>query len=108
MVFYSKHSYRLYYFYPKNCCIAMIKKLSDFEKMILLSISFTIALVAVRFLYTNDEQYFFYPWNLFLATVPCFFSKQLRNCRKLNMKVILLLLCWLLFLPNAPYIITDL
>jgi uncharacterized membrane protein len=86
----------------------MIKKLSDFEKMIFLSISFTIALVVGRFLYTNDAQYFFYPWNLFLATVPYFFSRQLRKYRKINMKVVLLLLCWLLFLPNAPYIITDL
>ncbi|HXL58421.1 MAG TPA: DUF1361 domain-containing protein, partial [Chitinophagaceae bacterium] len=86
----------------------MIKKLSDFEKMILLSISFTIALVAVRFLYTDDVQYFFYPWNLFLATVPYFFSRQLNRYKKISTKVIVVLLCWLLFLPNAPYLITDL
>ncbi len=86
----------------------MIKKLSDFEKMILLSISFTISLVAVRFLYTDDVQYFFYPWNLFLATVPYFFSRRLKRYKRISTKVIVVLLCWLLFLPNAPYIITDL
>jgi uncharacterized membrane protein len=86
----------------------MIKKLNDFERMILLSISFTLLLMIARFLYTNDAQYFFYPWNLFLATVPYFLSKRLRKYKRINMKVIIILLCWLLFLPNAPYIITDL
>ena len=86
----------------------MIKKLNDFEKMMLLSLSFTIALLVARFLYTSDPQYFFYPWNLFLATVPYLFSRGLRKHKKINTKAILILLCWLLFLPNAPYIITDL
>jgi uncharacterized membrane protein len=86
----------------------MIKKLNDFERMILLSISFTLLLMIARFLYTNDPQYFFYPWNLFLATVPYFLSKRLRKYKRINMKVIIILLGWLLFLPNAPYIITDL
>jgi uncharacterized membrane protein len=86
----------------------MIKKLNDFERMILLSISFTLLLMIARFLYTNDPQYFFYPWNLFLATVPYFLSKRLRKYKRVNLKVLMILLCWLLFLPNAPYIITDL
>ena len=86
----------------------MIKKLNDFERMILLSISFTLLLMIARFLYTNDPQYFFYPWNLFLATVPYLLSKRLRKYKRINLKVVMILLCWLLFLPNAPYIITDL
>lgn len=86
----------------------MIKKLNGFERMVLLSILFTIVLVVVRYLSTSDQQYFFYPWNLFLATVPYFFSRQLKNYKRINLKVVAILLCWLLFLPNAPYIITDL
>jgi uncharacterized membrane protein len=86
----------------------MIKKLNDFERMMLLSISFTLLLMTARFLYTNDPQYFFYPWNLFLATVPYLLSKRLRKYKRINIKVVIILLCWLLFLPNAPYIITDL
>lgn len=86
----------------------MIKKLNDFEKIMLLSISFPLVLVSVRFLYTNDPQYLFYPWNLFLAIVPYLFSSRLRKYKKINTKTILLLSGWLLFLPNAPYIITDL
>jgi uncharacterized membrane protein len=86
----------------------MIKKLNGFERMVLLSILFTIVLVVIRYLSTSDQQYFFYPWNLFLATVPYFFSRQLKKYKRINFKVIAILLCWLLFLPNAPYIITDL
>lgn len=85
----------------------LLNKLSDFEKMIFISMTFTVVMVAMRYLYTDDKQYFFYPWNLFLATVPLFFSRQLKRIRKFNLKACLLLFCWLLFLPNAPYIITD-
>jgi uncharacterized membrane protein len=88
--------------------MVMIKKLNDFERMVLLSILFTIVLVIARYLNTSDQQYFFYPWNLFLATVPYFFSRQLKKYKRINLKVAAILLCWLLFLPNAPYVITDL
>jgi uncharacterized membrane protein len=86
----------------------MIKKISELEKMILLSTSFTLALVIVRFLITKEEVYFFYPWNLFLATIPLLFSRQLKKYEHISIPVILRLACWLLFFPNAPYIITDL
>lgn len=86
----------------------LLSKLSEFEKMIFISMSFTVCMVIARYLYTNDPQYFFFPWNLFLATVPLFFSRQLKHYKKFNFKVTFLLLCWLLFLPNAPYVITDL
>jgi len=86
----------------------MIKKLNGFERMALLSILFTIVLVVLRYLNTSDQQYFFYPWNLFLATVPYCFSRQLKKFRRISLKVVAILLFWLLFLPNAPYIITDL
>jgi len=85
----------------------LLSKLSEFEKMIFISMSFTVAMVIGRYLYTQDPQYLFYPWNLFLATVPLFFSRQLKRYKKINFKVTMLLCCWLLFLPNAPYIITD-
>jgi uncharacterized membrane protein len=85
----------------------MIKKLNGFERMVLLSILFTIILVVIRYLSTSDQQYFFYPWNLFLATVPYFFSRRLKKYKQINLKVMATLCCWLLFLPNAPYVITD-
>ena len=86
----------------------MIKKISELEKMIFLSTLFTITLVAIRYLYTSDAQYLFYPWNLFLATVPLICSRRLKKYKKFNIKAVLLLMGWLLFFPNAPYVITDL
>lgn len=86
----------------------LLSKLSEFEKMIFISMVFTTVMVAMRYLYTDEREYLFYPWNLFLATVPLFFSRQLLHFKRFNLKVTMLLFCWLLFLPNAPYIITDL
>lgn len=86
----------------------MKKKLSEVEKMLLLSTAFTLVLVGTRYLVTNENVYLFYPWNLFLATVPLFFSRQLKQHKKLNFKVVVILACWLLFFPNAPYLLTDL
>ena len=60
-----------------------------------------------RAFYTGSLTYFFYPWNLFLATVPLFFSGLLLKQKTLNYKSIFLLGLWLLFLPNAPYLVTD-
>lgn len=86
----------------------MIKKLSELEKMILLSAMFTLVLVSVRYIITRQEVYLFYPWNLFLATVPLFFSRQLKKYKKLGIRSGVILACWLLFFPNAPYLVTDL
>jgi uncharacterized membrane protein len=75
--------------------------------MLFLSVSFTIVLLAVRVIASGQLNYIFYPWNLLLAAVPLFISRQINKCTKLQFKAILLLLCWLVFFPNAPYIVTD-
>jgi len=49
-------------------------------------------------------------WNLFLATIPygiTFLMQWQKSLQHLSGKIILGVL-WLLFLPNAPYIISDL
>ncbi len=81
-------------------------KFSDTEKMILLSVSFTVALLIVRMVYAGNLTYIFYPWNLFLAMIPMYFSRQLKQA-VMGYKTILLLCAWLLFFPNAPYLVTD-
>lgn len=85
----------------------MKKQWSSVERMLLFSICFTIFLLGFRFLYFGQLQFVFYLWNLFLAIIPLLLSRQLSKWKKLNVKVFVVLLCWLLFLPNAPYIITD-
>lgn len=47
-------------------------------------------------------------WNLFLAACPYLISLYIRKIGKGHrVKKILFLGAWLLFLPNAPYILTD-
>jgi uncharacterized membrane protein len=64
-----------------------------------------------RFVYTDTHIFLFLNWNLFLAFIPWFFSSILAiypSLRKRKLAVTLLILLWLLFFPNAPYILTDL
>lgn len=60
--------------------------------------------------YRGTQTFFFLNWNLFLAWIPYLIALSLPFLhRKFNSKIIIVgaLLCWLLFFPNAPYIITD-
>ncbi|MGN6212848.1 DUF1361 domain-containing protein [Parafilimonas sp.] len=84
-----------------------LKKLSDTKKLVLISLGFTLSLLFARAFYTGELAYFFYPWNLFLATVPLFFSSLLKRQATINYKSIFYFILWLLFLPNAPYLVTD-
>jgi len=50
-------------------------------------------------------------WNLFLAWIPYWISLSIEKITRLTgSRVIVgsMLICWLLFFPNAPYIVTDL
>lgn len=49
-------------------------------------------------------------WNLFLAAIPLFWSAAFRMASERGHRLAqgLSFLLWLLFLPNAPYILTDL
>ena len=60
----------------------------------------------MRILATGDLTYFFLGWNLLLAGIPYGLAGFL-SARFAGWKNWLLIMAWLLFLPNAPYIITD-
>ena len=67
-------------------------------------------MVMIRIERTGSFYYRFLLGNLFLAAIPLFLSSGLRvaDRLKLNWVVTICLFClWLLFLPNAPYILTD-
>ncbi|MDI9363447.1 MAG: DUF1361 domain-containing protein [Flavobacterium sp.] len=85
----------------------MKQSLSGISKMLILSILFTLVLVVARIVYTSNFSYIFYGWNLLLATVPLLCSSRLQKHTSIGFTTILLLALWLLFLPNAPYVITD-
>jgi len=71
-----------------------------------------IALVAARIAYSHSHQYTNLIWNLFLAWIPFFLAYLayiLSWQRKLmNFAIPSFAVLWLIFFPNAPYILTDL
>ncbi len=77
------------------------------ENMLSLSVAFTLLLLGLRLLYWQQFTFLFYVWNLFLAVIPLLLSRHITRCYSLNFKSVCLLGCWVLFLPNAPYIVTD-
>ncbi len=82
-------------------------KFSGVSKILFASISFTILLLAARIIYTGTLTYAFYLWNLFLAIIPLGASNRLIRQNKLGIIAIIWLSLWLLFFPNAPYLVTD-
>lgn len=70
---------------------------------------FAVVLSLGRIAFTGRPNYGFLNWNLFLAFVPWLLSAIAIGARfrKAIFKIGLILL-WLLFFPNAPYILTDL
>ena len=70
---------------------------------------FSIVLLMIRMKLTHSFFYLFLVWNLFLAVIPFAISTYLISLPKLNkIGLFLWFSVWLLFLPNAPYIVTDL
>jgi len=67
-------------------------------------------LILFRIKITNSFFYGFLIWNLFLAYIPFGIStilKEKTTLQNSKFKFWILFTTWLLFLPNAPYIITD-
>ncbi|MBX9784852.1 MAG: DUF1361 domain-containing protein [Chitinophagaceae bacterium] len=77
------------------------------RRILFFSVGFTILLYIFRVAYTGSWLFLFIPWNLFLAWLPLFFSGLMQRTGSRAGKIVWPAL-WLLFLPNAPYIITDL
>ena len=86
----------------------MKTKQSAVNNMLILSISFTTILIIFRIIFSQELTYIFLAWNIFLAIIPLWFSRKLLQQKEFRTKSVLLLFLWLIFYPNAPYIITDL
>lgn len=65
------------------------------------------AMVGMRWFVSGEWRFFFLLWNLFLAWLPLLFAGLL-PCRRGWPWRIGWGFLWLLFLPNAPYLVTDL
>jgi len=69
------------------------------------------SIFAFRVLYTHTFYYLFLNWNLFLAFLPWLFSSLMiinPDVKRKKPILFLLLFSWLIFFPNAPYLLTDL
>lgn len=65
------------------------------------------AVLNVRLHLAGHHHYIFLLWNLFLAAIPLGLSLGLGRLNRLVLAMPLLAV-WLLFFPNAPYVLTDL
>ena len=93
--------------------LKILKEHHRFTEIIFMSTisSLCFGLSLFRFLYTDSKLFLFLNWNLFLAFIPWALSLiALINPNVLNRKILIiaLFIMWLLFFPNAPYILTDL
>lgn len=61
----------------------------------------------VRFHVAGDQTFRFMIWNLFLAAIPLGLSLLMPRVRGM-LAATAVVLAWLLFFPNAPYVLTDL
>lgn len=72
---------------------------------LILASSLPAAMLLGRILYSGNTLYSFLAWNLFLAWLPFLLAWLVFSKPRL---ALVLGPLWLLFLPNAPYIMTDL
>ncbi|HEX7153824.1 MAG TPA: DUF1361 domain-containing protein [Thermoanaerobaculia bacterium] len=72
-----------------------------------LLVAWCIALLFLRIARSGSLAYTFLVWNLFLALAPAVAAMVLARTRTVWLQLALAAL-WLAFLPNAPYIVTDL
>jgi uncharacterized membrane protein len=89
-------------------------RMSDRRALVLFSLALASALcigaLLARWVYGEAGAYDFLPWNLFLAWVPVAAAIAVYDGQRRGTSLIRLLpiaAVWLLFLPNAPYLLTD-
>ncbi len=78
---------------------------------LLLSTLMASAFLTFRIYYSGTSNYMNLLWNLFLAWLPYVFSLLAFNAYWTQSKrwglILLFIVLWLIFFPNAPYIVTD-
>lgn len=71
----------------------------------------SIAALALRVHRTHSAWFGFMAWNLVLAMVPYYCARLLQTCwhrqRRVTIQFVVIAFAWLVFFPNAPYVLTD-
>lgn len=84
---------------------------SELDRILNLSMGFSIVLVMARVVYTGKHTFIWLIWNLVLAWIPYVISSWLQQrpaVQTNRLKFAAVSLVWLLFIPNSFYILTDL
>lgn len=80
----------------------------SFGRCVFVCFLFIGIMIATRIIYSDSTRFLFLVWNIFLAWVPYMISLSFEKIHVGKTKTLLVLItCWLLFFPNALYIITD-
>jgi len=77
-------------------------------QVLMLTSGFALALLALRTLWTSQTMFWFLGWNLLLAWLPWLIAQISTWHRFRDWMRLPWLGIWLLFFPNAPYILADL
>jgi uncharacterized membrane protein len=81
----------------------------SFQKLLWAFFAFIGLMILVRFIYTGKYAFIFLIWNLFLAWIPFMISEFFKKVNKAQVwKQVTVFSAWLIFFPNALYIVTDL
>ena len=86
-----------------------VRRRAVYAALALLSL-FSVALILVRYVYSSEPLFGGLIWNLVLAWIPFGLSILIYDRHRAGVRPVALLplaALWLLFLPNAPYILTD-
>lgn len=82
--------------------------LASFTRLTLAAV-FPLALLTARSVYIGEVTGTFLLWNLFLAWLPLLFAAcAVWTVQRSLLLALLPTAAWLVFLPNAPYLVTDL
>jgi uncharacterized membrane protein len=76
--------------------------------MLLFASLVSATMVLLRIYYTGQTHFTFMWWNLFLAWLPLLFALLAVRFWRRPFLLLIPAFFWLLFLPNAPYMVTDL
>lgn len=69
---------------------------------------FVFALIIARGMLAGRFAYYFLLWNLFLAWIPFLSAYVVHRLPRQSLLTLFFAALWLLFFPNAPYLVTDL
>ncbi len=87
----------------------MYKNIKPINKLLLFLVLFITVLITTRVVYTESNMHIYLLWNIFLATIPYAISRKFYKLRTAHFTTkVLAYGTWLLFFPNAMYLVTDL